>query len=297
MNMTKRYQPIIAGFIVLLLTVIGKPGQAQNATDFRFSEVLVYNDSNYVDDFGHRSGWLEIVNSSYSNLNIGGCYLSDDANNPTKYWIPNDSPETLVPARSFVVFFADDEPTRGIFHLNFTLEEGKTIYLYDANGRTKIDELTIPGGFKPNYSLASLSVDNREWKFTNHTTPGSNNDHSRKVTAGEKFVEHDPIGIGMVVIAMSVVFLALALLFIVYRLIGNFFHQKTLQTKVTGEELKKGEAVEISGEVNAAIAMALYLYQAEMHDEETTVLTIKKVARSYSPWSSKIYTLRKNPRL
>lgn len=295
--MTKSYHHIIAGIIVLLFVAIGKSGHAQNATDFRFSEVLVYNDSNYVDDFGHRSGWLEITNSSYSNLNIGGCYLSDDANNPTKYWIPNDSPETLIPARSFAVFFADDEPTRGIFHLNFKLEEGTTIYLYDANGRTKIDELKIPTGFSANNSSARVSPTSDEWVFTNHTTPGSNNDHSRKASAGEKFVKHDPIGVGMVVIAMSVVFLALALLFIVYRLIGTFFHKKTLKTTAGIETPAKVAEVEISGEINAAIAMALYLYQSEMHDEENTVLTIKKVARTYSPWSSKIYTLRKNPRI
>lgn len=295
--MTKSYNHIIAGIIVLLLVAIGKPAHAQNATDFRFSEVLIYNDSNYVDDFGHRSGWIEITNSSYSNINIGGCFLSDDANNPTKYWIPNDSPETLIPARSFVVFFADDEPTRGIFHLNFILEEGKTIYLYDANGRTKIDEMKIPGGFVANNSYARVTPATNEWVFTNHTTPGSNNDHSRKASAGEKFVKHDPIGIGMVVIAMSVVFLALALLFLVYRGIGSFFHRKTLKKVAGAEAAAKAERVEISGEINAAIAMALYLYQSEMHDEENTVLTIKKVARTYSPWSSKIYTLRKNPRI
>ncbi|HAH59495.1 MAG TPA: phage tail protein, partial [Bacteroidales bacterium] len=30
----------------------------------------------------------------------------------------------------------------------------------------------------------------------------------------------------------------------------------------------------------------------ELHDHEDAVLTIKKVARTYSPWSSKIYGLR-----
>jgi len=53
---------------------------------------------------------------------------------------------------------------------------------------------------------------------------------------------------------------------------------------------------EISGEVNAAIAMALYMYQSELHDLENTVLTAQKVSRTYSPWSSKIYALRRYPR-
>jgi len=39
----------------------------------------------------------------------------------------------------------------------------------------------------------------------------------------------------------------------------------------------------------AAIAMAIHLYYAEVHDEESHVITIKTVERRYSPWSSKIY--------
>ena len=31
------------------------------------------------------------------------------------------------------------------------------------------------------------------------------------------------------------------------------------------------------------------------HDAESTVLTINKVKRAYSPWSSKIYSLREVP--
>ncbi|MGM0377044.1 MAG: OadG family protein [Bacteroidota bacterium] len=47
----------------------------------------------------------------------------------------------------------------------------------------------------------------------------------------------------------------------------------------------------IAGEVNAAIGTALGLYFAELHDEESKVITIKRVKRRYSPWSSKIYNM------
>jgi uncharacterized membrane protein len=39
----------------------------------------------------------------------------------------------------------------------------------------------------------------------------------------------------------------------------------------------------------AAIAMVIHLYQNELHDEETAVMTINKIARAYSPWCSKLY--------
>lgn len=48
-------------------------------------------------------------------------------------------------------------------------------------------------------------------------------------------------------------------------------------------------------EVYAAIGMALYELSEEVHDVETTVLTIEKVKRDYSPWSSKIYNMRAMP--
>jgi hypothetical protein len=45
----------------------------------------------------------------------------------------------------------------------------------------------------------------------------------------------------------------------------------------------------MTGEENAAIAAALYLFFSELHDEEKYVMTIKKVSKTYSPWNSKIY--------
>lgn len=39
----------------------------------------------------------------------------------------------------------------------------------------------------------------------------------------------------------------------------------------------------------AAIGMALHLFYGEVHDNESNVITIKRIERRYSPWSSKIY--------
>ena len=67
------------------------------------------------------------------------------------------------------------------------------------------------------------------------------------------------------------------------------------------EEVQKATSPEpvqdgLSGEVVAAIVMALYLYTNEIHDQEDPVITMVRVSRTYSPWSSKIYGLRKSPR-
>ncbi|GAB1349158.1 hypothetical protein MASR1M107_13710 [Ignavibacteriales bacterium] len=49
-------------------------------------------------------------------------------------------------------------------------------------------------------------------------------------------------------------------------------------------------------EVVAAIGLAIHQYLEDMHDYEKTVMTIRKVVKPYSPWSSKIYGLRQNPK-
>lgn len=113
----------------------------------------------------------------------------------------------------------------------------------------------------------------------------------------ELFMKIDPYGIGMTVIGYVIVFIALLLLYIVFYNLTKLLtsNLKRLMRK-EGHTIDKQKSFEISGEVNAAIAAALYLYYNELHDQENTVLTINRVSRAYSPWSSKIYSLRQYPR-
>lgn len=297
-----------SGGIILLFFLFAGKALAQNVSDLRFNEVLVLNDSLNVDDFGEHSSWIEIFNTGYNTVNIGGCYLTDEMSNPTKYWIPSNDPATEIPSRCHILFWADGKPSRGIQHLNFQLKGADTIALFDGSGRVLLDKLAIAQPQKSNmsYGLIELEDENGnesgKWMYLDKITPASDNDHSRKTSAGDKFVEYDPSGLGMTITAMSVVFSALALIYLIFRTIGKYFSRvKTKASKAkTGEQqncdCNSGElSGEISGEMSAAIAMALHLYQSEIHDEENTVLTIKRVARTYSPWSSKIYTLRKYP--
>ncbi|MBE0637726.1 MAG: OadG family protein [Bacteroidales bacterium] len=50
------------------------------------------------------------------------------------------------------------------------------------------------------------------------------------------------------------------------------------------------EIMNIEGNIAAAISMALHLYLSEIHDEESNVITIKRISKQYTPWSSKIYS-------
>lgn len=119
--------------------------------------------------------------------------------------------------------------------------------------------------------------------------------------AAEEFGKLDPYGAGMTVIAMAVVFFALIFLYFFFKGLGRLFTRELKRPSLKiGKISKDGQAPtaseDISGDEIAAIALALYLHRAQLQDIDETILTIRKVTRNYSPWSSKIYGLRHNPR-
>ena len=100
-----------------------------------------------------------------------------------------------------------------------------------------------------------------------------------------------PFSITLAVVGYLTVFFALVMMYFVYNNIPKLINLKIRQKLRKEGKLKEAETeLSVSGEVNAAISMALYLYLNE-HDEESHTLTIKKVQRSYTPWSSRIYNV------
>lgn len=91
-----------------------------------------------------------------------------------------------------------------------------------------------------------------------------------------------------------VVFSALVLLYLVFHNLPKLLHMRIRKRMIRegkGDRVTE-HSVPIAGEVNAAIATALYLYMNELHDPESNIITIKRISRAYSPWSSKIYAVR-----
>lgn len=289
--MMKKKLRILALFA--LLCIFG--ANAQLTTSMKLNEVLVVNEDNFVDDYGKRHPWIELFNNSAGTVDLRGCYLTNDKNNPKKYMIPKGDVLTKVPPRQHILFWADNEPSRGTFHTNFTLEPDKDNYiaLYDSDGTTLIDEITIPAGQKADISYG-LTLDGGDtWAVLPKVTPSTNNitlDSNEKL---ENFQQNDSLGIGMTITAMAVVFLGLLILFLVFKQIGKWAIAASKRNAAKSGEVS---TVEVSGEVYAAIATALYEFGEDTHDVENTVLTIQKVKRNYSPWSSKIYSLREEPR-
>ncbi len=101
-------------------------------------------------------------------------------------------------------------------------------------------------------------------------------------------------GVTIAIVGYIIVFAALIVMYFVYRLfpylmqirLKKKLRKKGIQTPISGKDLT------ITGDVNAAISAALFLYFNELHDDESHIMTIKKVSKRYSPWSSKIYAVR-----
>lgn len=299
--------------LVVTLTCVAAIS-AQGRRGLRINEVMIANDStSVVDDFGKYSAWVELFNSTFGPLEISSVFLTNDRNNNTLYPVPLGDVNTEIPARQHILFWADGEPNKGTFHMNFTFTPGEDNYvaIYDANGLSLIDEIVIPGSLKPGQSYAR-KVDGEggtgnadAWEIRDgsdamYITPSSNNIIKSTNNKVDSFAENDPHGFAMAVMAMCIVFSALLVLSICFYIISRIGASVSRSRKIKAlssddEELADHHHEQDSGEVIAAISAALSEH-LDAHDRESTVLTINKVRRAYSPWSSKIYNLRELPR-
>jgi len=87
------------------------------------NEICASN-SQYVDEFFASNDWIELYNDSHTPVNIGGMYISDSRNELRKHQIPDNNPlKTTVPAKGYLILWADGQPAKGTLHLNFSLSK------------------------------------------------------------------------------------------------------------------------------------------------------------------------------
>lgn len=279
---------------------------AQSRKAVRLNEVMVENNSSIVDDYGERHGWIELFNSNFAPVQISSMYLSNDPEQPKMYPVPLGDVNTRIEKRQHVVFFTDGEPNKGTFHTNFVLTPGQEnwVGLYDADG-SLIDEIIVPATLTADCTFARTSDGEGEWSIrtgegNNYITPSSANIIKDSNNRVEMFAEIDENGFGMTIMAMCIVFSALLMLCLSFYAIGAIGKRMSRSNKIksSGADHKDKEVRAAtghdSGEEIAAIVMALHEH-FNAHDAENTILTINKVKRAYSPWSSKIYGLREVP--
>ncbi len=100
-------------------------------------------------------------------------------------------------------------------------------------------------------------------------------------------------GIMVSVLGYIIVLLALSFLFAIYSIIPKLLDAYTKYQLVRSgkKECAQKDTLELTGNEAAAIAAAVSIILNEQHDLESGKITIKKISRRYSPWSSKIYAM------
>ena len=290
--------------LTLLVAAMSLLASAQGRMEMRFNEVMTQNDSNLVDQTGHRSAWVEIFNRSYGTVGMEQMFisnqvidLSEDALNGKKakdylneyaqahpdvlYEIPRGDVSTKVAPRTHIVFFADGESALGALHLSFKLTPGveNNLYLYDVNGDL-VDMVTIPASLPANstYALkadgASELVDGKmnaeAWGVRDGATdataitPGKYNQGVVNENI-EKFAKEDPHGYIIAIVAMLIVFSALLMLSILFYLFGKANKAASKsEAPAAAEPTKVAEIQPASGDVNDE-AMAAICFALYQH--------------------------------
>jgi spore coat protein CotH len=104
------------------------------------NEFLAINQNDTMNEKGEHEDWIEIYNTTDSELNLYGLYLTDDFLNPIKFAFPEN---TIIFPHGFIVIWADEDSTTSTFiHCNFKLAQaGEEIMVSDIDGNV-IDSLT-----------------------------------------------------------------------------------------------------------------------------------------------------------
>jgi len=337
-------------FLFSLSVVTSAVMMAQGAHDFKLNEIYVASSccsmkvncagsdtlelsaeecqamqDGYQDEYGEHPSWIEILNTSYSTHDIHSCYLTNDRRVLDKKMsvpervklmslIPKGDARTSLSAKQRITFFADGHVNRGTLHASFILTEGEDnwVALYDGNGDTLLDSITVPSTVKAGQSYARIynkEKDAYEWVIASgeDITPNASNAIGEKVEDNVAiWKQRDPHGLAMAVIAMGIVFVCLILLSVFFQFFGwlfnriqmlnrvkaiRAFHEKAGRLVVMAKDGTETRGIEMENYA-AAIGLALHEYMGNMHDVESGVITIEY---HETEWADKSHLLRHMP--
>ena len=85
-----------------------------------------------VDEYGEHDDWIELYNAGDRDASLEGYFITDDQTDPFRRSLPA---QAVVPAKGFLILWADNTPSQGPLHLPFGLSKsGEGAWLCDADG-------------------------------------------------------------------------------------------------------------------------------------------------------------------
>ena len=85
------------------------------------NEILASNNTGQVDEAGDFEDWIELYNNNETDVDLSGFYLTDNGESLQKWIIPAG---TILPAKGYLIIWADEEQEEGALHTNFKLSAG-----------------------------------------------------------------------------------------------------------------------------------------------------------------------------
>ena len=161
---------------------------------------------------------------------------------------------------------------------------------YAFNFNVADGEMVVVGNNPVGYDLNFVDISNGV-----ENAVAASRFHYHVPKQSERILASDPHGGGLALVAIAVVFFALVCIFFIMNYYGKAIMK--VQDRKSKKAVAKGEAIvptkskDVAGEVYAAIAAAIYAYEADLHDEEDTVITFQKVERAWTPWNAKFYNM------
>jgi len=140
------------------------------------NEVMASNTNTIKDSHGQYDDWMEILNAGVNIIDMGGMYLTDEPNNPTKWMIPDNSPgTTTIAAGDYLLIWMDaDEQDSGL-HASFSLDaDNDDIFLYDSDGQTIIDGFNFTDQ-RADISYGRYPDGQQDIGYMTFPTPGASN--------------------------------------------------------------------------------------------------------------------------
>jgi hypothetical protein len=151
---------------------------ARSASALYISEFLALNNSTLRDEDGTYSDWLELHNETAAPANVGGYYLTDNADEPTQWQLPSVS----IPAGGHLLVWASNKNRTdpGLpLHTNFALGgTGEFLGLIAPDGTTIVHAYSpqFPEQFP--YRSWGLASDLLTERCFFSPTPGEENDET-----------------------------------------------------------------------------------------------------------------------
>ncbi|MGA1841336.1 MAG: lamin tail domain-containing protein [bacterium] len=169
------------GLSFLLFTFLPIPIIPGNSTrafaKLYINEFMADNDNTIEDpnESGAFEDWIEIYNSGSSKVNMGGMYLTDDPNDPTKWQIPAG---VSIQPGGYLLFWADNDEEQGSTHTSFNLnKDGEEIILLASDHTTVLDSIKFDEQM-PDVSYGRYPDGSSSWGFMIATPVTQNSQHN-----------------------------------------------------------------------------------------------------------------------